>query len=109
MPVALVTVVGPSRRLDLMVPADVPVGALLVPLVEALGVAHPLGVTRHEVAPLAKAASAEAPSAEASGDWSLRLLGGEPIPEGESLTAAGVRDGDVLVLDGRRMGRRLWR
>jgi hypothetical protein len=85
MSVVLVTVVGPSRQLDLMVAADVPVAALLVPLAEALGVAHP----------------GMAPCAEASGDWSLRLLGGDPIPEGESLTAAGVRDGDVLVVRGR--------
>jgi WXG100 protein secretion system (Wss), protein YukD len=77
MPMMLVTVVGPAGRLDLEVPAQVPVGDLLAPLAEAHGVTGPAAVT---------------------GDWSLRPLGADPLRAGESLLAAGARDGDVLVL-----------
>lgn len=77
MPVLLVTVVGPAGRLDLAVPAEVPVGALLEPLAEAHGATGP---------------------APATGGWSLRPLGGDPLRAGASLLAAGVRDGDVVVL-----------
>jgi hypothetical protein len=61
MSMMLVTVVGPAGRLDLVVPAEVPVGALLEPLAAAHGVTGP---------------------ALGSGDWSLRPLGEDPLRAG---------------------------
>jgi WXG100 protein secretion system (Wss), protein YukD len=76
MSTVLVTVVGPAGRLDLAVPAELPVGALLEPLAEAHGVTGPAS----------------------AGDWSLRPLGEDPLPAGASLIAAGARDGDIVIL-----------
>jgi hypothetical protein len=77
MAAVLVTVVGPAGRLDLEMPAEVPIVALLDALVRMLGGTE---------------------GAAPAGDWSLSPSGGDPLPATAPLAAAGVRDGAVLVL-----------
>jgi Mrp family chromosome partitioning ATPase len=77
MSAVLVTVMGPAGRLDLEVPAEPPVAVVLDALARLLGATE---------------------AGDPTGDWSLHPLGGDPLPADESLRAAGVRDGAVLVL-----------
>jgi hypothetical protein len=77
MSVLLITVMGPSRQLDLVVPAGVTVATLLPPLADALGATQPGNEPSHP---------------------SLRPLGGDPLVAHQSLTAGGIRDGAILVL-----------
>ncbi|MBE1532090.1 type VII secretion integral membrane protein EccD [Actinomadura algeriensis] len=72
-----VTVAGPRRRTDLLLPGGVPVAALL-PRLMALCVPDRDG---------------DEPAA-----WRLTRLDGRPVPPGGSLDAAGVADGEVLTL-----------
>jgi hypothetical protein len=74
----LVTVAGPAGTIDLVVPAEQPVTALLDPLAQAVGgVGH---------------------GGAAGRSWFLAPAGGDPLPPDESLAACGVGDGAVLVL-----------
>lgn len=66
---------GPSRRADLLVPAEVPVAALLPELVDVFG---------------------SAPDPGAS--WRVRLPGGSVADPETGLADAGVVDGDRLVI-----------
>jgi Mrp family chromosome partitioning ATPase len=76
--VVLVTVAGPAGRRDLVVPADVPVGDLLGPVV---------------------AAAVDGQPGTAGPDrWRLALPGGDPLPPERSLAASGVGDGAILTL-----------
>ncbi|MFB4282580.1 type VII secretion integral membrane protein EccD [Nonomuraea sp. MTCD27] len=73
-----VTIVGPRRRADLALPADVPLPNVLPGLLRALG----------EVGGEAAAAPG----------WALQRLGGAPLDLGQSLGALGVLDGEILYL-----------
>jgi hypothetical protein len=75
----LVTVVGPVGTIDLVVPAEQPVTALLDPLAQAVG-------------------SVGGQGGAAGRSWFLAPVGGDPFPPEESLAACGVGDGAVLVL-----------
>jgi Mrp family chromosome partitioning ATPase len=81
MALLLVTIIGPSGRRDLAVPADVPIGDLLAPLAAA----GPSGGD----AP---------PGAAWWAGWRLGAVGGDPLPVERSLAACGVGDGAVLEL-----------
>jgi hypothetical protein len=76
--VVLVTVVGPSGRRDLAVPADVPVGDLLDQVASALPGGDPAGAVDGQ------------PGRPGMARWRLALLGGDPLPPERSLTACGV-------------------
>ena len=78
-----VTVLGPERRADLVVPADCPVADLLP-----------------SVLPLV---TADDPG-DAERDWRLARLAGGGLDPDQTLADAGVLDGDVLVLDDGRAG-----
>ncbi|MEO3798939.1 type VII secretion integral membrane protein EccD [Nonomuraea sp. B1E8] len=73
-----VTIVGPRRKADLALPADVPLPNVLPSLLRALG----------EVGGDAAAAPG----------WTLQRLGGAPLDLGQSLGALGVLDGEILYL-----------
>jgi WXG100 protein secretion system (Wss), protein YukD len=93
----LVTVVGDRRRLDLVVPAEVPVADLLAPLAALLAADPP--ATGAD--PPATGAGAGPPAGSGGfrpGGWRLGPAGGEPLPPERSLAAGGVGDGAVLVL-----------
>lgn len=73
-----VTIVGPKRKADLSLPADIPLPHVLPGLLRALG----------EVGGDAAAAPG----------WTLQRLGGSPMDLGQSLGALGVLDGEILYL-----------
>ncbi|MEV0159278.1 type VII secretion integral membrane protein EccD [Nonomuraea fuscirosea] len=73
-----VTVVGPRRKADLALPADIPLPNVLPSLLRALG----------EVG----GDAASAPG------WTLQRLGGAPMDLGQSLSTLGVLDGEILYL-----------
>ncbi|MFG1703415.1 type VII secretion integral membrane protein EccD [Nonomuraea sp. M3C6] len=77
-PLCHVTVVGPHRKADLALPADIPLPHVLPGLLRALG---ELG-----------GETASAPG------WTLQRLGGAPFDLGQSLGALGVLDGEILYL-----------
>jgi len=72
------TIVGPTRKADLALPADIPLPHVLPGLLRTLG----------EV-------GGEATSAPG---WTLQRLGGAPLDLGQSLGALGVLDGEILYL-----------
>ncbi|MBF8185447.1 type VII secretion integral membrane protein EccD [Nonomuraea sp. K274] len=77
-PLCHVTVVGPRRRADLALPADIPLPHVLPGLLRAMG---ELGG-----------------DAIAAPGWTLQRLGGAPFDLGQSLGALGVLDGEILYL-----------
>ncbi len=72
----LITLIGPERSADLVVDADTPVAELMPSLVSAGG----------------------AGAADDLAGWGVALMGRQPIGPGDTLDAAGVLDGAVLVL-----------
>ncbi|MFF5212393.1 type VII secretion integral membrane protein EccD [Streptosporangium sp. NPDC000396] len=73
-----VTIVAPHRKVDLALPADIPLPHVLPSLLRAVG---------------------EAGGDSASGPgWVLQRLGGPPLDIGQSLGALGVLDGEILYL-----------
>jgi hypothetical protein len=102
----LVTVVGDRRRLDLVVPADVPVGELLAPLTALLAAAPPAaapgGAPPDDPRAVPPAAPGGGPlgvaGADPPGRFRLGPVGGEPLPPERSLAAGGVGHGAVLAL-----------
>ncbi|MGW0801884.1 type VII secretion integral membrane protein EccD [Nonomuraea sp. NPDC002799] len=72
------TIVGPRRKADLSLPADIPLPNVLPSLLRALG----------EV-------GGDAVSAPG---WTLQRLGGSPLDLGQSLGSLGVLDGEILYL-----------
>jgi type VII secretion integral membrane protein EccD len=78
---AYVTVDMPDRRLDVALPASVPLAELLPTLLRAGGT--DLGAR-----------------AAAHGGWCLRRVDGAPLAVAQTLDDQGVRDGDLLVLAG---------
>src|SRR6266508_5753516 len=76
-PVSRLTVVGPRRRLDLVLPSTLAVAELMPELVRLGGATHETGELR---------------------SWTLTRPAGPDIPASTTLREAGVRDGDVLVL-----------
>lgn len=81
MEVTTVTIVGPTREVDVELPATAPVASWLATAIELV---EP-GALEDAVAPVVR--------------WSLRPLGGGAIPAGESLAGAGVLDGARLLLE----------
>ncbi|WP_336207643.1 type VII secretion integral membrane protein EccD [Nonomuraea sp. LPB2021202275-12-8] len=77
-PLCHVTVVGPHRKADLALPADIPLPHVLPGLLRAMG----------EVG----GESAAAPG------WTLQRLGGAAFDLGQSLGGLGVLDGEILYL-----------
>ncbi|MPZ53932.1 MAG: hypothetical protein GEU79_14565 [Acidimicrobiia bacterium] len=75
----VVTVVGPSARRDLSLPADVAVGNVLSTLIQLTG------------------------GGGETSDWRLADAGGRVLQMEETFASAGVGDGAVVVLDRRRM------
>lgn len=73
-----VTVTGPDRWADLVLPGTVTVAALMPQVVRVCSPAD---------------------DGLQSAAWNLVTVDGKPVPPGGSLTDAGVRDGDVLLLD----------
>ncbi|MEU6790614.1 type VII secretion integral membrane protein EccD [Nonomuraea wenchangensis] len=73
-----ITIVGPRRKADLALPADIPLPNVLPGLLRALG----------EVGGEAAAAPG----------WTLQRLGGQPLDLGQSLGSLGVLDGEILYL-----------
>jgi type VII secretion integral membrane protein EccD len=71
------TVAGPASAADLSVPGDIPVAELLPDLVRLLS---------------------PDPEAALGTGWGLSRLGGAPLSLDRGLTAAGVRDGDMVYL-----------
>ncbi|WP_246609775.1 type VII secretion integral membrane protein EccD [Nonomuraea rhizosphaerae] len=77
-PLCHVTIVGPRRKADLALPADIPLPHVLPGLLRAL---DELGG-----------------DAAAAPGWTLQRLGGAPLDLGQSLGALGILDGEVLYL-----------
>ncbi|MEV0380016.1 type VII secretion integral membrane protein EccD [Nonomuraea sp. NPDC050643] len=77
-PLCHVTIVAPRRRVDLALPADVPLPHVLPGLLRAVG-------------------EAGGDAAGAPG-WVLQRLGGAPFDLGQTLSALGVLDGEILYL-----------
>jgi WXG100 protein secretion system (Wss), protein YukD len=102
----LVTVVGDRRRLDLVVPADVPVGELLAPLTALLAAAPPAAAPGGGPTDDPRAVPPAAPGggplgvagADPPGRFRLGPVGGEPLPPERSLAAGGVGHGAILAL-----------
>ncbi|MEV0233327.1 type VII secretion integral membrane protein EccD [Nonomuraea sp. NPDC050786] len=82
-PLCHVTVVGPRRKADLALPADIPLPHVLPGLLRAMG---ELG-----------GETASAPG------WTLQRLGGAPFDLAQSLGALGVLDGEILYLRPREL------
>ncbi|MBE1590213.1 type VII secretion integral membrane protein EccD [Nonomuraea angiospora] len=82
-PLCHVTIVAPRRRVDLALPADIPLPHVLPGLLRAVG--------------------------EAGGDaagppgWVLQRLGGAPFDLGQTLASLGVLDGELLYLRPREL------
>ncbi|MDP9849382.1 type VII secretion integral membrane protein EccD [Streptosporangium lutulentum] len=77
-PLCHVTIVGPRRKADLTVPADIPLPHVMPSLLRAMG---------------------EVGGDFASGPgWVLQRIGGPPLDLGQSLGSLGVLDGEVLHL-----------
>jgi len=74
-----VTVVAPTTRIDVALPADVAVADLLPMLLEMARAVTPDGGARH-------------------GGWCLAKLGGEPLDPSRTLASLGIVDGDLLQL-----------
>ena len=74
-----VTVAAPTSRVDLALPSDLPIAAMLANLVELAGVATPDGGTSH-------------------GGWCLSRPAGTELNPARTLDALGVLDGDILHL-----------
>ncbi|NUW40956.1 type VII secretion integral membrane protein EccD [Nonomuraea rhodomycinica] len=77
-PLCHVTIVGPRKKADLALPADIPLPHVLPNLLRALD----------EVGGEAAAAPG----------WTLQRLGGAPLDLGQSLGELGILDGEVLYL-----------
>ncbi|SEG99446.1 type VII secretion integral membrane protein EccD [Nonomuraea solani] len=77
-PLCHVTIVAPRRRVDLALPADVPLPHVLPGLLRAVG-------------------EAGGDAAGAPG-WVLQRLGGSPFDLGQTLSQLGVLDGEILYL-----------
>jgi MinD-like ATPase involved in chromosome partitioning or flagellar assembly len=75
----LITLIAPDRTVDLVVDADTPVGELMASLLAAGGIEVD-GARRSEAS------------------WMIAVMGREPIPPDQTLEAAEVLDGAVLVL-----------
>jgi type VII secretion integral membrane protein EccD len=80
-----ITVASPQRRVDLALPADVPLAELLPDLLQRAG-------------------DGLADQGQQHGGWVLHRFGGARIAATESMAAAGVRDGEVLHLLPARTG-----
>ena len=87
MPTLLVTIDTPQQSIDLEVPGDVPIDALLPELVAACGLS-PVGVNN------------------AATQWVLAPAGSAPFPPNRSLIDCGVVDGARLSLQDAAMPRR---
>jgi type VII secretion integral membrane protein EccD len=74
-----VTVAAPASRIDLALPSDLPIAAMLANLVELAGVATPDGGSSH-------------------GGWCLSRPAGAELNPARTLDALGVLDGDILHL-----------
>ncbi|MER7270215.1 type VII secretion integral membrane protein EccD [Micromonospora carbonacea] len=77
-----VTIVAPRTRMDLALPADVPLADLLPTLLRYAGEDLADEGVRH-------------------GGWSLTRLGGQPLDGGRTAAQLGVRDGEVLYFNPR--------
>ncbi|WP_433687863.1 type VII secretion integral membrane protein EccD [Micromonospora carbonacea] len=77
-----VTIVAPRTRMDLALPADVPLADLLPTLLRYAGEDLADEGARH-------------------GGWSLARLGGQPLDGGRTAAQLGVRDGEVLYFNPR--------
>jgi type VII secretion integral membrane protein EccD len=80
-----ITVSSPQRRVDLTLPAEVPLAELLPDLLQRAG-------------------DGLADQGQQHGGWALHRFGGTRIAATESMAAAGVRDGEVLHLLPARTG-----
>ncbi|GAA1753858.1 type VII secretion integral membrane protein EccD [Luedemannella helvata] len=99
--VARVTIRAPRRRLDLVVPDQVPLAEVLPELLRRAGEAG-------ELRPPAGAGfppQPHGPLTQAAGGWALRRGDGAALAGDSPLAQQGVRDGDVLYLVPRAM---LW-
>ncbi|WP_245641940.1 type VII secretion integral membrane protein EccD [Nonomuraea candida] len=76
-PLCHVTIVAPRRRVDLALPADIPLPHVLPGLLRAVG---------------------EGGGDAGSPGWVLQRLGGEPFDLGQTLSSLGVLDGELLYL-----------
>ncbi|MFC4015646.1 type VII secretion integral membrane protein EccD [Nonomuraea purpurea] len=77
-PLCHVTIVAPRRRVDLALPADIPLPHVLPGLLRAVG--------------------EDGGDAASSPGWVLQRLGGTPFDLGQTLAALGVLDGELLYL-----------
>ena len=77
-----ITIVAPRTRMDLALPADVPLADLLPTLLRYAGEDLADEGVRH-------------------GGWSLSRLGGQPLDGGRTAAQLGVRDGEVLYFNPR--------
>ncbi|WP_020498893.1 type VII secretion integral membrane protein EccD [Sciscionella marina] len=74
-----VTVVAPSTRIDVALPADVSIADLMPMILDMARENSPDGGARH-------------------GGWALAKLGGEQLDPGHTLASLGIVDGDLLQL-----------
>lgn len=81
-----VSVVGGDTQIDLGLPADVPVGALIPDLVALVASRAP---ERSELEPEPE---------DRTWHWTLATVGHAPLDPAVSLTDAGIRDGDLVIL-----------
>lgn len=83
---ARVSVIGGTTQFDVGLPAAVPVAALIPDLVSLISSRGP------------EPEDTETRPTPVRDHWTLSRVGREPIAPGRSLTEAGVRDGDLLIL-----------
>ncbi|MBA4022122.1 MAG: type VII secretion integral membrane protein EccD [Gordonia sp.] len=83
---ARVSVIGGTTQFDVGLPAAVPVAALIPDLVSLISSRTP------------NVEDAEARPVPIRDHWTLARVGREPIAPGRTLSEAGVRDGDLLIL-----------
>lgn len=81
-----VSVVGGDTQIDLGLPADVPVGALIPDLVTLVESRAP---ERSELEPEPE---------DRTWHWTIATIGHAPLDPAVSLTDAGIRDGDLVIL-----------
>ncbi|MFT4042256.1 MAG: type VII secretion integral membrane protein EccD [Gordonia sp. (in: high G+C Gram-positive bacteria)] len=99
-----VSVLGGNTQLDVALPAAIPVAALIGELVAHIESRSPARRDPDDPESDPSARPGERPH-DRQHRWTLALVGGgAPIPPNRSLTDAGIRDGDLLLLQSVRTG-----
>ncbi|NMO02391.1 type VII secretion integral membrane protein EccD [Gordonia sp. TBRC 11910] len=100
--IARVSILGGHTQLDVGLPAQIPIAALLPSLIAQIQSRNPL--PDRPVSPDVDDDDELIGALPDPRHWTLAPLGCDPLPTGETLFDAGVRDGDLLALRPVRVG-----